>query len=81
MPRWQAGIDPAFYTGTSSCTSDAEGDTPQLTSEEACRKRDTQYSPAGAFVDPKPRFLGRDPVGGSGSYGLLQVGLTAPRAS
>ena len=47
-------------------TLDAGGDTPQLTSREACRKRDTQDNPAGAFVDPTHRFSGMEPVGSRG---------------
>ena len=45
-----------------TCTHSVEGDAPQLTPREARRKRDTQDNPAGAFVDPKPRSPGRDPV-------------------
>ena len=62
-------------------TLDVEGDAPQLTSREACRKRDTQDNPAGAFVDQTPRLLGRDPVGVPGDDWLLQVVLNAPGAS
>ena len=63
------------------CTRGAEGDTPQLTPWEACRKRDTQDNPKDAFQDPKPQTPGRDPVGELGGYELLQVVLNALEAS
>ena len=47
---------------TSPCTLDAERDARQHAPSEGRWKRDTQDNPAGAFVDPKPRSPGRDPV-------------------
>ena len=58
------------YTNTSSCTSNADGDAPQLTLKETRPKRGTQDNPAGTFVDPKPHASGRDPVRARGGYGL-----------
>ena len=55
---------------TSTCTSNAEGDAPQLTSKEARPEARSASNPAGAFVDPKPHTPGRDPVRARGSYGL-----------
>ena len=69
------------HTNTSPCTSNADGDAPQITSKEPRPEARYAGNPAGAFVDPKPHMPGRDPVRARGSYGLPLVSLTAPRAS
>ena len=53
-----------------TCTLDAGGDAPQLTSKET--RPDVRYasSPAGAFVDPKPHTPERDPIREHSGYGL-----------
>ena len=58
------------HTNMSPCTSNAEGDAPQLTSKET--RPETRYAsnPAGAFQDPKPHAPGRDPVWTRNGYGL-----------
>src|ERR1041385_9117816 len=53
-----------------TCTLDAGGDTPQLTSKDTRPEARYASNPAGAFVDPKPHTLGRDPVREHGGYGL-----------
>ena len=69
------------HMNRSPCTSSAEGDAPQITSKENRPEARYASNPAGAFVDPKPRLPGRDPVRARGGYGLPRVSLTAPRAS
>jgi hypothetical protein len=49
-----AHLTSAPYNGTSSCTLNASGDTPQLTSKEDGRKRDAQDNLVSTFWDPKP---------------------------
>ena len=58
------------HTNTSTCTLDAGGDAPQLTSKET--RPEVRYASnlAGAFVDPKPHTPERDPVRARGGYGL-----------
>ena len=55
---------------TLSCTTDAEGDAPQLASKETRPEAWYASNPAGAFHDPKPHTPGRDPVRACGGYGL-----------
>ena len=69
------------HTNTSPCTSDTEGDAPQLTSKETRPEARYAGNPAGTFVDPKPHTPGRDPVRAHDGYGLPYVDLIAPRAS
>ena len=69
------------HTNTSPCTSNAEGDAPQLTSKETRLEARYASNPAGTFEDPKPHTLGRDPVRARSGYGLPKVDLIAPRAS
>ena len=66
---------------TSPCTSNTEGDAPQLTSKETRPEARYASNPAGAFQDPKPHTAGRDPVWTRGGYGMPYVGSPAPRAS
>ncbi|KAF7092573.1 hypothetical protein CFC21_095045 [Triticum aestivum] len=58
------------HTNTSPCTSNAEGDAPQLMSKETRPEARYASNPAGAFQDPKPHAPGRDPVWTCGGYGL-----------
>ena len=53
-----------------TCTLDAGGDAPQLTSKETRPEARYASNPAGAFVDPKPHTHERDPVRARGGYGL-----------
>ena len=53
-----------------TCTLDAGGDAPQLTSKETRPTARYARQSAGAFADPKPRAPGRDPVRDCGGYGL-----------
>ena len=68
------------HTNTSMCTRGAEGDAPQLTPREADFQRDMQDSKP-ALLGPDAPLAGRDPVRARGDDWLLEVGLTAPRAS
>ena len=53
-----------------TCTLDAGGDAPQLTSKETRPTARYARQSAGTFVDPKPHLPGRDPVRARGGYGL-----------
>jgi hypothetical protein len=53
-----------------TCTLDAGGDAPQLTSKEVRPAARYARQPADAFEDPKPRAPGRDPVRDCGGNGL-----------
>ena len=53
-----------------TCTLDAGGDAPQLTSKETRPEARYASNPAGAFEDLKPHMPGRDPIRAHGSYGL-----------
>src|ERR1041385_4455258 len=64
-----------------TCTLDAGGDAPQLTSMEIRLVARYARQPADAFEHPKPHTPGRDPVWAHGGYGLPQVDLIAPRTS
>ncbi|KAI4991902.1 hypothetical protein ZWY2020_040288 [Hordeum vulgare] len=57
------------YTNTSPCTSNPEGDAPQLMSKET--RPETRYAcnPVRAFEDLKPHTPERDPVSACGGYG------------
>ena len=64
-----------------TCTLDAGGDAPQLTSKETRPTARYARQSTGAFVDQTPQLLGRDPVRVPGDDWLLQVILNAPGAS
>ena len=53
-----------------TCTLDAGGDAPQLTSKETRPTARYARQSASAFEDPKPHTPGRDPVRECGGYGL-----------
>ena len=63
-------VDTTETYHTSPCTSNNEGDAPQLTSKETHPKAWYASNPMGAFEDPKPHTPGKDPVRASGGYGL-----------
>src|SRR3954462_6137465 len=53
-----------------TCTLDAGGDAPQLTSKETRPTARYARQSTGAFADPKTPHPGRDPVRECGGYGL-----------
>ena len=58
------------HTNTSSCTSNTEGDAPQLTSKETRPEARYASNPVGTFIEPKLHTPGRDPAWACGGYGL-----------
>src|SRR3954469_12518612 len=81
MKKLMKALDVLLTHEHVTCTLDAGGDAPQLTSKETRPTARYARQSTGTFVDPKPRLPGRDPVRACGGYGLLQVDSLAPRAS